>query len=1104
MSIQRQITELAEAFYVQQNEYKNIDVQEKNILEWEQTYRRKIYEDNEQLKKTLNNKKNEILKYYRIAKENSSHELNINSRMLIPDIKKLNTMIFMVNDDLRDDKVAGEIVDLCSSYIAYIDNEINKLEDKKQKEYEEYHQRTSYMLGEIQKQRDGVLSKCREIAESQFSLNIAEYLTEAKKTIEINDNFFSHWDECNTGKQGVAIGYIQIPIHAPESLAGVISRIYGENYNVNLKSLNCPYRINVERKSVIRVAYNDNNEQKVKCGVRAFTLSLLRKYGADNLRIAVFDEIHYSADVMGELAGCVAQKGLIDMVGVDDRSINSNMELIADRYKQIDSGLAGESVYSVAEKYGKTPNIRLIIINRLHDGYSSKNSDSLSLLVNNAARFGIIVLFMDKIIGECKIHTEEKFLQRSWIDVVSDDGGLYLKENDSYVNFSFLTVPLHIPKSFIEDVKMTGSKGRIGTKYFDRYEMHVPEKSKNGRRDIIVPFAVDENDDPVYCSFEDMTFAAYVMGAAGSGKSWLLHEILCGLLMSYHPDELELWLMDFKMTEFKMYGDWETPQVKYVLLDKSENLVFDILDKLTEEVNDRQRIFAKKGWRKLKDVPVSENIPAILVVIDEFAQMSQIISETRGMGHVNDYTLKLENLLTKGRALGFKFIFASQTYTTGVSGLTETACKQIGMRFALRNTYDEMKQTLGLTSDQIPQDIKTIMADMPPYESIYKWRDSDDGADDKVRIENVKNMWVDPEEIKQLVSMIKAEMQPQGKGTDTDDHSYVEKNPVYIDGLCPKTMESQMKYYLRYEKDADSDLLVEGDTYMYAGVPCSFKLADPFVLRNENYENILMAGEGGEQRLNIILSLISSYTRMDKPVEIWGTRRSVLISKYGRTVLRECSIITDPEEIGAKIVELKNDLDRKIIHNTLIIIFDYMKIMEDMENVDFDSMVESIETGMVNKPDINEVMAQIKNATSNKEKQRLINDYRNMIAQLNQRKESSIHNVTNISLREVKEGGEYLIQKGAYYGIHILLNVGNVQEFGETGLRTKLFRHKIAFPMSRDDSYTILGDKKASQLDEGTFIYSDGYKNQTLRPHIHKGAPYSDWFVDDDGNVVEE
>ena len=55
----------------------------------------------------------------------------------------------------------------------------------------------------------------------------------------------------------------------------------------------------------------------------------------------------------------------------------------------------------------------------------------------------------------------------------------------------------------------------------------------------------------IRCDFENELFAAFMMGASRSGKSTLLHTIICSLLMDYHPDELELWLLDFKMLEFK-------------------------------------------------------------------------------------------------------------------------------------------------------------------------------------------------------------------------------------------------------------------------------------------------------------------------------------------------------------------------------------------------------------------------------------------------------------------------------------------------------------------------------------------------------------------------
>lgn len=229
-------------------------------------------------------------------------------------------------------------------------------------------------------------------------------------------------------------------------------------------------------------------------------------------------------------------------------------------------------------------------------------------------------------------------------------------------------------------------------------------------------FAIGEDDKTISCNYENETFAAYIMGAAGSGKSTLLHTIISGLLMNYHPDEVELWLMDFKMLEFKRYVDCMPPHVKYILLEKSEDLVFDIIDKLSELLDDRQYVFSQNGWSKLTEVPVDRNMPAIFVIIDEFAQMSQILKETKGTGYGSDYTIKLENLLAKGRALGLKFIFASQTYTTGITGLTETACKQIQMRFAMKNTPNEIKQTLTLSSDEITPEISMWMSSLPAYE----------------------------------------------------------------------------------------------------------------------------------------------------------------------------------------------------------------------------------------------------------------------------------------------------------------------------------------------------------------------------------------------------
>ena len=82
-----------------------------------------------------NQLKEEILKYYRIAKDNSKKEL-VHSGIAPqrPDLAKLNSLIERINVNNRMDPVAGQIIDLTSAYVAYVDKEIAQISQKEQSE----------------------------------------------------------------------------------------------------------------------------------------------------------------------------------------------------------------------------------------------------------------------------------------------------------------------------------------------------------------------------------------------------------------------------------------------------------------------------------------------------------------------------------------------------------------------------------------------------------------------------------------------------------------------------------------------------------------------------------------------------------------------------------------------------------------------------------------------------------------------------------------------------------------------------------------------------------------------------------------------------------
>jgi hypothetical protein len=59
-----------------------------------------------------------------------------------------------------------------------------------------------------------------------------------------------------------------------------------------------------------------------------------------------------------------------------------------------------------------------------------------------------------------------------------------------------------------------------------------------------------------------------VAGKTGSGKSTLLHALITNLALCYNPDEVELYLIDFKKgVEFKTYATHELPHARVVAIE---------------------------------------------------------------------------------------------------------------------------------------------------------------------------------------------------------------------------------------------------------------------------------------------------------------------------------------------------------------------------------------------------------------------------------------------------------------------------------------------------------------------------------------------------------
>lgn len=1046
--------------------------------------RQQIEAESQKAAAAYNELKKKVMIYCHIAEDNSYTQFHPQSAQpLAPDIVELSRMAARIQESNRNDSAAGQVIELASRYAAYLDLQLAGIEQERARQEKALlssEKRFEQSTGEAQRT---VLQEAANYLGGAEMEGMLFSFREWERRYAVSEE---NLREEALGKEvtGIPIGWMSYPLYPAPQFEGLLERFLGRLYQAPAHCFFCPKEAALARLPFLQADYTEKNKEHLKRGIQALLLIALQNMGAEQLRVSVLDEIYYSGELLGPLYALAStESGAIDSVPAGEEEMRRLLNKLHTYYKKQEQRLGMRELYQYNVSVGEEEKLpyRILVINRQAKQFSAGDRAELSYLLHNARRLGIFVLLLQK--GEAE---EGASRLHGQIRAESDDdricigsdceGHFFVKGSDGKYGFSWLENKAeHIPQEFFERLQSAMVQEDNKTGYFSRFAYQTPQKSLSGRKPLRIPFAVNEEGSLAECEFENENFAAYMMGASRSGKSTLLHMMIGHIIMHYHPDEVELWLMDFKLTEFARYAEWNIPHIKYLLAEDSPELAYDMLEKLTEELNRRKREFSRNGWLKQTEVPADVYMPQIFVIIDEFASFSQYIRVTRGEGYDRDYTLKLENMLAQGAALGFRFLFSSQTYSDGVPGLTETARKQIQTRFALKNTYQEIKDTLNLSVSLITPEVERWMNTLPVYESLYKWRD-DAG---EVRIERLKNMYMEKAEMEQIVQLLEKSLAG----------NFVDKQPILLSGGRPHTFREMLPAYRKYEAEME-DADMEEDAYIYAGVPRSFYQARPFGLNDAPAENILLVGGSREARTNVILSVIASYRRVSKDIEIWADGRNRTMKRYRDTLFADYMQCADMEEILDRTKEIRARVEMRRRTQKLIVLLGYEAILEEWEMYGEDFSVKKS-----GKPDMAAMMATIDAGSITAGDAEKIKAYNQSVAEAKQAEEEEAAN-------NLPENMEWILRRASGMGIHFLFCFERCDDVKSSKLNGRYFRHRLAFAMNRTDSQEILGNGTAVQLPEEAFAYSDGRKTFTMTPHIHSGIACNGWVLDENTGVA--
>jgi hypothetical protein len=200
-----------------------------------------------------------------------------------------------------------------------------------------------------------------------------------------------------------------------------------------------------------------------------------------------------------------------------------------------------------------------------------------------------------------------------------------------------------------------------------------------------------------------------VGGASGQGKSNLLLVLLHSIAASYGPDEVAMYLLDFKDgLEFDRLGPrpqrpWHLPHARVLGLEGDRAFGLATLRYLDDEFRRRAEQFRLAGandlagYRTLRPDAV---VPRLLLVIDEF---QVLVAEDDDIARAS--IVILETLARRGRAVGVHLVLASQT----LSGIETLAPKersifgQFPWRVSLKTEASESEAVLGRQNTEAAQ-----------------------------------------------------------------------------------------------------------------------------------------------------------------------------------------------------------------------------------------------------------------------------------------------------------------------------------------------------------------------------------------------------------------
>ncbi|MBW7475202.1 type VII secretion protein EssC [Paenibacillus oenotherae] len=183
-------------------------------------------------------------------------------------------------------------------------------------------------------------------------------------------------------------------------------------------------------------------------------------------------------------------------------------------------------------------------------------------------------------------------------------------------------------------------------------------------------------------------------GMPGSGKTTFLKTIIASFAMSYKPDYVNFYILDFGTRTLGVFHD--LPHLGEVIYPEEETKLNNLFEWLLKELEDRKRKFSQLGISNLVSYrsATGEMIPAIVLLLDNYTGFSEMY---------DDRSMDVVKIVREGGSYGIYFVSTGNAVNSFPYRISQNVKQTLVLQLADKTDYSSIiGRTEGLEPASVP------------------------------------------------------------------------------------------------------------------------------------------------------------------------------------------------------------------------------------------------------------------------------------------------------------------------------------------------------------------------------------------------------------------